>query len=656
MAKFTIIAVILYILGKIISYASPNSFFTILEGLGTLGLIIALPYYGVKLFRKIKNLWLWKVRNKIIVSYLFVGVIPMTILVVLLWLTLRLVFGQLAALYLDAELQRVSDTLRQANQQISLGYYQRAARGEASSVLSEQASMALESLQPELGPVSWRLIEPTRSLIEAERPEETQQVGRVLATLPKTGKPLPLKSIPGWVLRGFSGLIYEDGKLCFRSIGPLRSGTSVYYSCLELPLTADLLDRIRKRTELEMSLPVSLSQNQQPNIEFSDFVTGSQINYIGLVLPKDWKDGKVSNYYASALRVPLRTVYDHYFTETSTLGKGLSGVFYLLGALFVLVEIATLVVASAIARSITRTIHGLDAATAAIQQGNFDYRIQTGNRDQLEAMAGSFNKMADSIVTLMSQVSEKQRLDKEIEIAREVQSKLFPQKRPSIKNFQLAAACLPARQVSGDYYDFIPLGASAFDVVIGDISGKGISAALLMASLQSSIRTIISYQAITPGGRSNVATSMAEVNRQLYHQTSPDKFATLVLSRFDAADLILTYCNAGHNPPLVISDHEIRRLSKGGMVAGLFEDPEYEEETIGLNPRDVVVYYTDGIVEAENPQGEQFGEDRLADLLISNSFLTADDLQTLILDQLSCWVAGGDQRDDMTVVVVKVEG
>jgi sigma-B regulation protein RsbU (phosphoserine phosphatase) len=269
-------------------------------------------------------------------------------------------------------------------------------------------------------------------------------------------------------------------------------------------------------------------------------------------------------------------------------------------------------------------------------------------------MAGSFNKMSESIVSLMQQVTEKQRLDKEIEIAREVQSKLFPQKLPSFKNFQLAAACLPARQVSGDYYDFIPLGANAFDVVIGDISGKGISAALLMASLQSSIRTIISYQTLGANRDASVAKSVSDVNRQLYLQTSPDKFATLVLSRFDAEKMTVTYCNAGHNPPLVISDHTIRHLSKGGMVAGLFEDPEYDEETLQLNPDDTVVYYTDGIVEAENPKGEQYGEDRLAELVIANAFLTADDLQALIIDQLSCWVAGGNQADDMTVVIVKM--
>jgi sigma-B regulation protein RsbU (phosphoserine phosphatase) len=657
MAKLTITAVVLYILGKAISYFSPNSIFTILEGLGTLGLIITLPYYLLKVIKSIKNRWLWKVRNKIIVSYAFVGIIPLVILGLLLWLTMRLILGQLAALYLDSELQKVSAELREANQQISLVYYQKTSPGdaEAARILEDEGRRALKQLATQVGPVSWKVLQP---ISDSTKGGSNRQAPRILTAIPEAPGPQAVKPLPNWALKGFSGLVYDDGKLYFRSIGPLKSGNTIYFSCLQLPFSQDLIDRIRQETSLELSMPVPLLSGQDLDVSLSDFVTGGQINYIGLIVPVNWTTGRVSNQHATALRIPLRTIYDHYFTatETQTLGAYLIGVFTFLGSLFILVELISLIIAVAIARSITRTIHSLDEATSAIQQGNFEYRIKTRNRDQLEAMAGSFNRMAESIVSLMQQVSEKQRLDKEIEIAREVQSKLFPQKLPAIKNFQLAAACLPARQVSGDYYDFIPLGTNAFDVVIGDISGKGISAALLMASLQSSIRTIISYQTFGANRDASVAKSVSDVNRQLYQQTSPDKFATLVLSRFDAEKLTVTYCNAGHNPPLVISDHSIRHLSKGGMVAGLFEDPEYDEETLQLNREDMVVFYTDGIVEAENPKGEQYGEDRLAELLIANAFLTADDLQALILDQLSCWVAGGDQRDDMTVVIVKMPG
>ncbi|RPJ85579.1 MAG: hypothetical protein EHM18_10055, partial [Acidobacteria bacterium] len=183
MAKLTATAVVLYVLGTAISYFSPNSIFTILEGLGTLGLIITLPYYFVKLIRNIKNRWLWKVRNKIIVSYAFVGIIPMVILVLLLWLTMRLVVGQLAALYLDSELQNVSARLREANQGIALGYYQKAGPGtaEAGRILEDQARSALGQLAGQLGTVSWKVLQPVPA--QASTGDRTQGGGRILTAI-----------------------------------------------------------------------------------------------------------------------------------------------------------------------------------------------------------------------------------------------------------------------------------------------------------------------------------------------------------------------------------------------------------------------------------------------------------------------------------------
>ncbi len=646
MARFTAVSAILYVLGRAISYFSPNSIFTILEGLGTLGLLISFAYYTVQVFKHLRKKWLWKIRNKIIVSYAFVGLIPMVILGLLLWLILRLVLGQLAALYLDAELEKVTESLRRSNFEICLSFYQSEGEGARVELLTREALGEVGKLRSDFKNIAWR------GLAQVRRPVSGQQSVPVeLVAEAQIGTASEARlSIPKWALRGYSGLTQDRGKLYFRSIIPIQLGRSTYFSCLEVPFDEDMIAQVRTTTDMVISRPVPLSE-----VSFSAFGSGT-INYIGVIVPTKWENGQPADHLASELRVPFGTVYNHYFTETGGLGEVLFLAFWLLGSLFVIVEVSSLVIAIFIGRSITRTIHAIDEATANIRQGNFDYRIPTNNRDQLEAMAASFNNMSESIVGLMQQVTEKQRLDKEIEIAREVQAKLFPQKLPTLRNLQLAAACLPARQVSGDYYDFIPSGPELVDVVIGDISGKGISAALLMASLQSSFRTIISYQAMNSAAEGMVARSVVEINRQLYQQTSPDKFATLVLGRFNAGDLTLTYCNAGHNPPLRIAgDGSIDHLSVGGMVAGLFEDPEYEEETLQLRSKDMVVFYTDGIVEAENPAGEQFGEDRLAELLTMNSFLTADDLQALILDQLSCWVAGGDQRDDMTVVIVKID-
>jgi phosphoserine phosphatase RsbU/P len=463
-------------------------------------------------------------------------------------------------------------------------------------------------------------------------------------------------TFPDWARRGFSGLVidpnYAGGRtnspggtdLVLKSISPFRQGRSTYWFCLALPFDDNLRDYLRQRTSIEVSLG---------SMEASDLLTGGRIHWASFLTPVDWSTGTPADSRRPVyLTVPLREMYDYYLSGS---GEALLIVIAGLGFLFILVEAAAILVGIIIARSITRSVHSIYEGTRNIREGKFDYRIQAGNKDQLDDMASAFNAMAENITRLMNQLGEKERLEKEIEIAREVQAKLFPQKLPALPNLQLAASCLAARQVSGDYYDFVQYGEECVDIIIADISGKGISAALLMANLQSSIRTIISYQYALSNGGARIARAVCEINRQLYHQTSPDKFATLVMGRFDARDLTLTYCNAGHNPPIVVSGDRVYHLGRGGLVVGLFEDPVYEEETVQLKPQDIVVLYTDGIVEAENPEGVQYEEQRLVDLIKLNLFLTAEDLQALILDELSRWVAGGHQRDDMTVVIMKVQ-
>jgi sigma-B regulation protein RsbU (phosphoserine phosphatase) len=657
-ARFTAIAALLYLIGLAISYFSPNSIFTLLEGLGSLCLFVSALYYAFRVFRALKRRWLWKVRNKIIVSFAFVGIIPIVILGGLLWLMLRVALGQLAVLYLDGEVHAISERLDHANQKLCLDYYQGDREGLPAQILQSGVESALAGLNKDLGAVTWELLRQDesgpRTLSAREGPDGLPV--RRLVTRPLADRPSndDLRVLPAWTVQGFNGLAFDRGRLFFRSIAPVQSKNGTCFSLLELPFDLQLIQQIRQKTSVDLSLPVPLAQFR-PERVFSEFITGGTVNFISIFRPADWQAGGRPVMLAAGLRVPMMTVYEHYFASSPGLGSRLFVAFWILVGLFVLVEGFSLLIGIVIARSITSTIHGIDEGARNIQSGNFEYRIATRNRDQLEAMAASFNRMAESVVGLMRQVSEKERLEKEIEIAREVQAKLFPQVLPAIQRLQLAASCVAARQVSGDYYDFIPYGPDSLDVIIGDISGKGISAALLMASLQSSIRTLISFQTLNPSCSGRIAQSVGEINRQLYLQTSPDKYATLVMSRIDARHMRLTYCNAGHNPPLVVSGHTILHLTKGGMVAGLFEDPYYDEETIDLHPHDLVVFYTDGIVEAENPSGEQFGEDRLADLLLTNSFLTAEDIQALIFDQLESWVAGGEQRDDMTVAVVKIE-
>jgi len=213
---------------------------------------------------------------------------------------------------------------------------------------------------------------------------------------------------------------------------------------------------------------------------------------------------------------------------------------------------------------------------------------------------------------------------------------------------------MPARQVSGDYYDFLPSGDQGLDIVVGDISGKGISAALMMASIQASIRAKLKGPLQPEKQDKRMAETVAEVNRQIYDRSSPETYSTLVISHFDTESQRLAYCNAGHHPPLVFSDGEILDLTIGGTVVGLFENWNYAGDEVQLKPGDLVVYFTDGVVEAENAHGEQFGTERLVNLIRSNTFLTAQDVQSLILAQVFEWAGPQEQADDITVVCLKL--
>jgi sigma-B regulation protein RsbU (phosphoserine phosphatase) len=225
-----------------------------------------------------------------------------------------------------------------------------------------------------------------------------------------------------------------------------------------------------------------------------------------------------------------------------------------------------------------------------------------------------------------------------------------------MSRLEVAGICLPARTVSGDYYDFLPLGDHELGLALGDICGKGISAALLMANLQATLRSNVMNAQRSRGqdGEKNVANVVEKVNSQIYSYTAANKFATFFYALYDDQLQTFTYCNAGHNPPLYFNGGKIRRLSEGGTVVGIFADSKYTEETVHAKAGDVFVAYTDGIVESVNEYGEEFGELRLAQLIQENRRLNADALKEVIVSQVLSWTFAEERDDDMTLIIAKV--
>jgi sigma-B regulation protein RsbU (phosphoserine phosphatase) len=255
-------------------------------------------------------------------------------------------------------------------------------------------------------------------------------------------------------------------------------------------------------------------------------------------------------------------------------------------------------------------------------------------------------RLTDAIRT---EVAAREKQKRELEIAHEVQNRLFPQTYPSVPGLDYAGACRPAMGVGGDYYDFIPLSKTQLGIAVGDVSGKGIPAALLMATLRAFLRG----QTTQP--QPDLTLVMTNLNRLVYESSPSSRYATFFYGEFDATTRELTYVNAGHNPPMVFRNSgEVVRLETGGSVIGLMPVSSFDQATITLQPGDVFVAYTDGISEAMNAADDEWGEDRMMDCVRPNRTLPATALIDKLMVSADAFVAGAPQHDDMTIVVARL--
>jgi sigma-B regulation protein RsbU (phosphoserine phosphatase) len=250
---------------------------------------------------------------------------------------------------------------------------------------------------------------------------------------------------------------------------------------------------------------------------------------------------------------------------------------------------------------------------------------------------------------LYNETLEKQRIEEDLRLAREIQRNLLPRFRPQGKNFEITGFNLPSREVGGDYYDFIPLSDDRIGVVIGDISGKGIPAAILMSNLQATVR-------ISALHAKSTAEVMHLVNNQIIQTTSVEKFATLFYCVFDAKSRSLEYTNAGHNFPIHWSpNRDSFFLKEGGLVIGVLKDAPYQSAKIRLLPGELLVFYTDGVTEARNKKEDEFGEARLIEVISRCSDKPAESILETILDSVTVFTDGNLESDDLTLVVMKVK-
>jgi sigma-B regulation protein RsbU (phosphoserine phosphatase) len=400
----------------------------------------------------------------------------------------------------------------------------------------------------------------------------------------------------------------------------------------------------------------------------------------------DWDTGERDSVFFTVQSRPSR-LYNQLF------GSSLSGVvtdvlrvsLIILCVSFGLIELLALWMALRLSRTITASVTDLYNATQYIDRGDLNYRIRVTRNDQLAELSRSFNTMTGSLQRLLVEQKEKERLQNELSIAQEVQANLFPQRAQGLEKLELHGVCRPARSVSGDYYDFLVFHEEAHNgvssrketgvgIAIGDISGKGISAALLMATLHSAVRAYRFASEELIFAESNLAGLTASreeygrdcdelfqspgrilslLNRHLYRSTQPEKYATLFLAHYNAASSRLTYSNAGQLPPLVLGqDGSIRRLDQGGTVVGLMDGMHYDEDSFHLQPGDILVAYSDGVTEPENDFGE-FGEERMMEVVSRYRDQPLHVISTQVMLALDAWIGADEQPDDITLVLAR---
>jgi sigma-B regulation protein RsbU (phosphoserine phosphatase) len=610
--------------------------------------LLALFYLAYRAWSRWRQELLWSLRNRLIVAYVFIAVVPILLLVILAGRARQIIYAQLGSYILHEEIHRRVDLLADSAAHI--------AAAEETLPASINQKTLEQSLAAQLEVAEGKALPGL--VVSFHVPEDY------------------FRKFAGPKAHSYAGLVQTENQLRLASMREVESPRGKEILELSVPVTAEFLESVA--TDLGPFNMLLLRRVNDGSTE-SDVTIGTEkYRVIGRVtthkrsLPPaaSWTDPvvddlsilEVSHISADGVVVRAHPVFASYEARISQLNHrifGLVGEFslskvvtlVLISIGFLLLELAALIIGIVLTRAITRTVSELYRATQFVQEGNFTYRVSVERKDQLGALGDSFNSMTSSISNLINEQKQLQRLENEISIAREVQDQLFPRNLPHVAGVEIEAICRAARSVSGDYYDFIQLSPTHVAIAIADISGKGISAALLMASLQAALRS----QLLVPGSETlSTAELVARLNKHLVRNTGDDRFATFLVAVFDTATRTLRYTNAGHLPGFCLSDGKSIHLDKGGIVLGIVEDYTYVEGIVHVPPDSVLIGYSDGLVEPENAYGEEFGVSRLEAAAQRVRHASPRRIAESLMTTAEEWSGSPEQADDMTVIVARL--
>jgi phosphoserine phosphatase RsbU/P len=652
LSRLDLVAFVLFVLGLSVYVLGGNggglSFVKFLSAISAAYLVIRIiGWWRTKL--------LWRLRDRLIVAYLFIALVPVLLVAALAIFSLMILYTQLGGYLLYIDLQHRVQMVSEGAEQIAMAL-STSATG-VSPAIAEQIVAAQE-----------------HTVYDRELP------GLVVEY---ADDPKLLHAVAGVGAQRFAGLLQQGEGLSLVGLRAVSMPHGLRVVTLRVPVTPEFVATLAPdlgvvHLEILQRYDSNLLPGSRRNPEvlypFGDvkYAAVRRITARNRILQPSvgWLDpivNGVSKFEAVYLKDGTSVqrawpVVASFNARPSSLNArifasiGELGVIYLLPFILVVVglliiEAGALFTGIVMTRRITTAVDDLYTATRYVQSGDFTHRVRVDRQDQLGVLGESFNEMTGSVSNLIEEKSRRQRLENEISIAREVQNQLFPRQIPSVPGVEIEAICKAARAVSGDYYDFIQLNSTQVAVAIADISGKGISAALLMASLQAALRS----QMLAPGSEVLAASELvSRLNKHLVRNTGDDRFATFFIAIYDSATRTLRYCNAGHLPTFLLCPGETLHLDKGGMVLGVIEDYVYEEGIVDVPCEALLIGYSDGLIEPENVYGEEFGIPRLEQAAVRVHARSPREVCDSLMASVEEWAGTPEQADDMTVIVARL--
>ena len=639
-----LVAIVLALLGTVALLVGPDGgIYSFVKFLGLLSagyLLFRLAAWG-------RSRLLWSLRNRLIVAGLFLAVVPMMLLVVLAVVAGQILYTQVGGYMLFEDIHgRLG---RMADSAASLAAAERTLPAEISDKVVEAA---------------------LNGQIQATYSKDLPGLKIEFHADPKR-----LQRIAGANAKEFTGLVQSSGQMHLIAMREVDSPRGRNVVELSMRVTPEFLETVApelgpiqvtalQRAEGDLSNSLRLGsanyrfieristkrRTLQPASYWIDPAIEGFSKLDATYLEQGEKAGEKQPVFAAFTARPS-VLNGRIFSSLGEFSGSLVFEFEVTAVLLVLIQVLAVITGIVLTRAITGTVDQLYEATRHVQEGDLAHTVKIERRDQLGILGESFNLMTGSIRSLIDEQKQKQRLEGELSIAREVQNQLFPQRVPSVPGVEIEAICKAARTVSGDYYDFIQLSPTRIAIAIADISGKGISAALLMASLQAALRS----QLLAPGSETlSTAELVGRLNVHLTRNTADDRFATFFIGVYDCETRLLRYTNAGHLPAFCLCGDHAVYLDKGGMVLGVFEEYEFVQGVENVPPNAVLIGYSDGLVEPENVYGEEFGITRLRDAALQLNGASPRTIALGMMQAVEDWAGTPEQADDMTVIVARM--